>query len=367
LRVVKLAARAIADKGLTGCHTVKSKKIATMEEFALAVGLSRPTVSKYFHDSASVRVKTRTKIETALKQTGFRPNIFAVNLNRRRSKIIGLIVPDPTDPFYMTLARHIETAATEAGYLALVLSSNGSPEIEARAIETIKSLNVAGAIISPLGEKSQRSKLKSLGREIPLVYIDAPLDDEGPFVGTNNQQSMALITEYLCRSGDLPTYFDTPIVNRNARDRREAYVATMQRRNLEPRFANIPTYDKWDFEQVSFELAVGMLRDGSFPTRTILCSNDRVAFGVLAAMYQAGLKVGHGPKCDYRVAGHDNQRLSAFTCPPLTTVSQDTDEMGRIALELLFSRIDQDQTDNGSGQKNERILLNAELVLRKSA
>ena len=338
-----------------------------MEEFAHAVGLSRPTVSKFFHDPASVRAKTRAKIEAILKQSGFRPNIFAVNLNRRRTKIIGLIVPDPTDPFYMTLARRIETEATNAGYLALVLSSNGRPEIEARAIETITALNVAGAIIAPLGEKSQRAKLKALGKEMPLIYIDAPLDDEGPFVGTNNYQSIPLITEYLCRSGDQPTYFDTPIVNSNAIDRRKAYVATMERLNFEPRFANLPPTGEWDFEKVSFDEASRLLRDGGFPTRTLLCANDRVAFGVLAAMYQAGLKVGYDPGCHYRVAGHDNQRLSAFTCPPLTTVSQDSDEMGRVALDLLFSRIDHDQTDNSGRPNNERILLNAELVLRKSA
>lgn len=338
-----------------------------MEEFALAVGLSRPTVSKFFHDPASVRAKTRTKIEATLKQTGFRPNIFAVNLNRRRTKIIGLIVPDPTDPFYMTLARRIETEATDAGYLALVLSSNGRPEVESRAIETITALNVAGAIIAPLGEKSQRAKLKSLGKEMPLVYIDAPLDDEGPFVGTNNYQSIPLITEYLCRSGDQPTYFDTPIVNSNAIDRRKAYVATMERLNYEPRFANLPPTNEWDFEKVSFDEASRILRDGGFPTKTLLCANDRVAFGVLAAMYQAGLKVGFAPDCDYRVAGHDNQRLSAFTCPPLTTVSQDSDEMGRVALDLLFARIDHDETEQGSNLGKDRILLNAELVLRKSA
>jgi DNA-binding LacI/PurR family transcriptional regulator len=346
---------------------VRSKKIGTMEEFALAVGLSRPTVSKFFHDPTSVRAKTRTKIEATLKQTGFRPNIFAVNLNRRRTKIIGLIVPDPTDPFYMTLARRIETEATDAGYLALVLSSNGRPEVESRAIETITALNVAGAIIAPLGEKSQRAKLKSLGKEMPLVYIDAPLDDEGPFVGTNNYQSIPLITEYLCRSGDQPTYFDTPIVNSNAIDRRKAYVATMERLNFEPRFANLPPTNEWDFEKVSFDEASRILRNGGFPTKTLLCANDRVAFGVLAAMYQAGLKVGFAPDCDYRVAGHDNQRLSAFTCPPLTTVSQDSDEMGRVALDLLFARIDHDETEQGSNLGKDRILLNAELVLRKSA
>ena len=338
-----------------------------MEEFALAVGLSRPTGSKFFHDPASVRAKTRTKIEATLKQTGFRPNIFAVNLNRRRTTIIGLSVPDPTDPFYMTLARRIETEATDAGYLALVLSSNGRPEVESRAIETITALNVAGAIIAPLGEKSQRAKLKSLGKEMPLVYIDAPLDDEGPFVGTNNYQSIPLITEYLCRSGDQPTYFDTPIVNSNAIDRRKAYVATMERLNFEPGFANLPPTNEWDFEKVSFDEASRILRDGGFPTKTLLCANDRVAFGVLAAMYQAGLKVGFAPDCDYRVAGHDNQRLSAFTCPPLTTVSQDSDEMGRVALDLLFARIDHDETEQGSNLGKDRILLNAELVLRKSA
>ena len=222
---------------MIGMAPVRSKKIGTMEEFARAVGLSRPTVSKFFHDPASVRPKTRARIEAALKQSGFRPNIFAVNLNRRRTKIIGLIVPDPTDPFYMTLAQRIETEATEAGYLALVLSSNGRPEVEARAIETITALNVAGAIIAPLGEKSQHAKLKSLARETPLIFVDAPLDDEGPFVGTNNHQTIPLITEYLCRSGEPPTYLDMPKTNNNSRDRRSAYVATMERLELEPRFA----------------------------------------------------------------------------------------------------------------------------------
>lgn len=183
----------------------QSKKIATMGQFARAVGLSRPSVSKFFHDPASVRPKTRARIEAVLRQSGYRPNIFAVNLNRRRAKIIGLVIPDPTDPFYMMLAQRIETEATAAGYLVLVLSSNGRPEVEARAIETITALNVAGAIIAPLGETSQRARLKALGKEIPLIFIDAPLDDAGPFVGTNNHQTIPLITEYLCRSGEAPT------------------------------------------------------------------------------------------------------------------------------------------------------------------
>jgi len=338
-----------------------------MEDFARTVGLSRPTVSKFFNDPNTVRAKTRAKIEAALKTTRFRPNIFAVNLNRKRTKIIGLIIPDPTDPFYMALSRRIEMSANDAGFLALLLSSDGRPELEERAIETITALNVGGAIIAPLGIKSHRAKLKALGNQIPIVFVDSPLDDKEPFVGTDNHQSIPLITEYLCRSGERPTYFDMPAVNYNAEERRKAYVATMERLNLEPVFAKVGCGESWDFESVSYEAAGKIMRDGGFPTRTILCANDRVAFGVLAAINETGAKIGIGPDCDYRVAGHDNQPLSAYASPSLTTVSQDYDRMGKLALGLLFSKMGQADATLGELPDARRILLNGELVFRRSA
>jgi DNA-binding LacI/PurR family transcriptional regulator len=343
------------------------KNVRTMEDFARTVGLSRPTVSKFFNDPNTVRAKTRAKIEAALKTTRFRPNIFAVNLNRKRTKIIGLIIPDPTDPFYMALSRRIEMSANDAGFLALLLSSDGRPELEERAIETITALNVGGAIIAPLGIKSHRAKLKALGNQIPIVFVDSPLDDKEPFVGTDNHQSIPLITEYLCRSGERPTYFDMPAVNYNAEERRKAYVATMERLNLEPVLAKVGCGESWDFERVSYEAAGKIMRDGGFPTRTILCANDRVAFGVLAAINEAGAKIGIGPDCDYRVAGHDNQPLSAYASPSLTTVSQDYDRMGKLALGLLFSKMGQADATLGELPDARRILLNGELVFRRSA
>lgn len=344
------------------------KRIRTMEEFAQSVGLSRPTVSKYFQDPTSVRVKVREKIEAGLRETGFRPNLFAVNLNRRRSKIIGLIFPTSLDPFYMGLRRRIETEATEAGYLPFVFSSDGKAELEAEAIETLTSLNVAGVIMAPVGSHGpHREKLKALARNIPIIFIDAPFDAEEAFVGTNNAQSMALITDYLTRLGDRPCYFDMPWVNSNARERRESYIATMQRRGLEPVVIPLEPSESWDFERYAFEQANRVLRTGGFPTRIVLCGNDRVAFGVLAAVHQAGLKVGIGPDCDLRVAGHDDQPLSEYIWPPLTTVSQNTAEMGRLAISLLLSKLDSSRVFDEPRAQGEHILVNAELVLRSSA
>jgi len=343
------------------------KRIRTMEEFAEAIGLSRPTVSKYFQDPGSVRPKVRERIEAGLSETGFRPNLFAVNLNRRRAKIIGLLFPSSLDPFYMDLRRRIEREASRAGYLSLAFSSEGSAELEAKAIEMLTSLNVAGIIMAPVGTGREPEKLKALARNIPIVFVDAPFDEEEPFVGTNNAQSVALITDYLTRLDGSPCYFDMPAVNSNAAARRNAYIATMERRGLEP--VIVPTGDEitWDFERFAYEQAGRVLREGGFPTRSVLCGNDRVAFGVLAAVHQAGLKVGIEPGCDLRIAGHDNHSLSEYIWPPLTTVSQNTAEMGRIAIHLLLSKLDPSKAQGGLRPEGDQILVNAELVLRASA
>jgi DNA-binding LacI/PurR family transcriptional regulator len=186
------------------------KDIKTMENFSEFVGLSRPTVSKYFNDPDSVRRSTRDIIEAAILRSGYQPNLSATNLSRRRTHVLGMIVPNSSDPFYMALTRRVQTLADRAGYMVFVLSSEGRPELEERAVEAFKFMNIAGAIISPLGVQSHHEKLARLGESMPLVYVDSPLDDTSPFVGTDNRQSFKLIVDYLTRSGDAPCYFDLP-------------------------------------------------------------------------------------------------------------------------------------------------------------
>ena len=96
-----------------------------MEEFAEVSGISRPTISKYFYDPESVRQSSRARIESALEKYDYRPNIFAINQNRKLTKTIGILVPYLADPFFAEIVRMIERQCINAGYWPIVFSAHG--------------------------------------------------------------------------------------------------------------------------------------------------------------------------------------------------------------------------------------------------
>ncbi|UCI29725.1 LacI family DNA-binding transcriptional regulator [Mesorhizobium sp. B4-1-4] len=339
-------------------------KIRTMEEFATASGLSRPTVSKYFDNPDSVKPSTRARIEKALKDYDYRPNIFAVSMNRKQPKNIGVIVPHISDPFYAEVVRQIEMRCLAEGYWAMVLSSHGERKLEARAMRTLMSLNIAGVLMAPLGFETDTTLLASLVNSVPIVFLDNRVNADQPFVGTDNRQSIGDITEYLCRTGEHPCFLEMPAVNQNALERRAAYIATMERLKIEPIMLPIRA-GGWDFEELGYREAGRILDSGGFPTRTVLCANDRLAFGVIAAAYERKRPVGREEDGGLRVAGHDDHPLSRFTCPPLTTVAQDYRGIAAAGVDMLFARIGDDPQalDGGS----EVIRLEAKLIMRGSA
>ncbi len=339
-------------------------KIRNMEEFSVASGISRPTVSRYFQDPDSVRKSTREKIERALAEHDYRPNMFAMNLNRRNPRNIGIIVPHLVDPFFAEVVRQIELRCQQAGYWAIVLSSQGESATEATALDTLRSLKISGAIIAPLGEGSDRHKIEQLGNEVPVVFLDSRLGNRTPFVGTDNRQSISLMVDYLCRSGEPPCFVEMPKVNQNAGERRDAYIATMKRLGHEPIVVASERGAGWGFEEIGYRLAERQLAKGGFPSRTVLCANDRLAIGILAAAYAHGVRVGIEPGADLRVAGHDDHPLSRFTCPALTTVAQDYEALAARSVETLFGLMGGEES---AATPSEPCLLDARLVMRASA
>lgn len=340
------------------------RKIKNMEDFAAVSGISRPTISKYFNDPDSVRVSTRHKIEAALEKHEYRPNIYAVNQNRRLTKNIGLVVPNLTDPFFAGIARTIEGLIIEAGFNPLLLSSHGGPEQEISNLDSLRAIKPAGVLLAPLGRESLVDQIAEFAREVPTVLFDANLDDIGEaFFGSDNNQSIGLIVDYLCRSGEPPTFFElkTPI-NPNAYKRRSAYVAAMEQLGHEPRLVQVDGQG-WNFEEMGFREGKKVLTSGQLSTNTVLCSNDRLAIGLLSAAFENGIKVGRSAGASLRIAGHDDHPFSRFTCPSLTTVSQDYDAISARSVDSLMAMIESGERVSSRVEK----LFDGKLVMRGSA
>jgi DNA-binding LacI/PurR family transcriptional regulator len=340
------------------------KIINNMEEFAAVSGISRPTASKFFNDPDSVRPSTRVKIEAALERYNYRPNIYAVNQNRRRTKNIGLVVPNLTDPFFAAIARTMEGLIVQAGYNPLLLSSHRGPEQEIANLESLRAIKPAGVLLAPLGRASMDAEVAAFAQEIPTVLFDTSLDGIGEaFFGSDNAQSIGLIVEYLCRTGELPTFFEmeNPI-NPNAYRRRAAYATTMERLGHEAHFLRVGG-SGWNFEEIGFTEGRKIIDGGHLPTRTILCSNDRLAIGLLSAAFESGLRVGLGDGFDLRIAGHDDHPFARYTCPSLTTISQDYGAISARSVETILDLIE------GRNTKTERQvqLFEGRLIMRGSA
>ncbi|QXT41119.1 LacI family DNA-binding transcriptional regulator [Gymnodinialimonas ceratoperidinii] len=340
------------------------QQIRNMEDFAAVSGISRPTISKYFNDPQSVRSSTRERIEKALDQYDYRPNIYAVNQNRRQTKNIGIMVPYLADPFFAEIARTIEMMVIEAGFRPIVLSSHGSTELEAENLETLRSLKPAGVLMAPLGRASDRGAVEKFCRDVPSVLFDSNMEGMGEaFIGSDNVSFVEQTVGYVTQTGSPPCFFEmkTP-ANPNANKRRIAYINAMEARGLEPRVVSIGG-EGWAFEEIGRQGAHDVLEKGHLPTNTVLCSNDRLAIGFLAACYERGLRVGRTEGCALRVASHDDHPFSRFTCPALTTAAHDYDSVAQGAVDTLFELVESGARANA----RQETVYPAKLIVRASA
>lgn len=234
------------------------------------------------------------------------PDRLAMNLDRRRSRLVDVLVPSFSAPFHAGLVRAGEAAAA-AGCLAVVQSAHGLVSEKAQRLRQMRSLNAAGAVVVSMDAPESEAPLADLARRIPMVLADIWVDLPLPFVGTGNARSVPLIAGHLCDTDSLPVLLAMPAVNRNAAERRATYETLMRGRGLAPQVVepdpvHAVRFGGWGFEE-------------------------------------AGLRAGRDQAADLCIAGHDDNPLSAYLCPPLTTVRQDVGAIGgatgRAAVGLL--------------------------------
>ena len=346
--------------------SVPKQRIDTMEELAVAIGVSRPTLSRYFQDPDRVSRASRDRIAKGLEQVEYVPNFFATRMNRKSTGMIGVIIPYLNDLFFTKLLEAIERAAMDEGFTVITQCSHADPLIEARAAETFMSMSVDGALVVPLGDQSDRKVHGRLQSRLPFVLVDSRPNTmpKADFVGSNHEQSTGLATEYLCRVGAPPLFLAMPRVNFNAMERERAYISKMEELGHEPRIVGAEAIDeRWFYEAhgqavLDREFSAGRLLDTS-----ILCANDRVAIGALRSAASHGLQPGAQRKGGLRIMGHDDYPICPYLTPSLTTVAQNVSAIGQAAVTRLTRLI------NAQADREEQFvkLFDGDLKIRQSA
>jgi LacI family transcriptional regulator len=340
----------------------------TSKDVAKLAGVSRTTVSLILNEAANVRIseETRQRVIKAVNDLKYHPNVLAQSLKTKRSKIIGLIIPSITNPFFPSIAQGVEDAAVENGYNIFLCNSFRDPAKEKSYIETLASKQVDGIIFASITHNSESIR-ELRQRGVAIIAFDRRIsDDDVDTVLFDNTKGGELAVENLLSLGHRRIAFVSGPTNVSSRsDRLEGYKLALTKYGIPVNHSYIIKDDCFEKENLdtNYEVEAGFrmtheLLDRSPEITAIFAVNDMTALGVLKALKARGLTVPD----DLSLIGFDDIILAAITDPPLTTIAQPKYKMGRAAMELLISRLD------GTKHHNPRqlMLFTPELVKRNS-
>jgi LacI family transcriptional regulator len=341
----------------------------TIRDIAKAANVSTAAVSYVINDKPGVSEETRLKIQRIMREMNYRPNPQARGLAAKRTGMLGLMIPDITDPFYVNVVRGVEAESNQLGYTLTLCTTHGDAERERNVAGTLTSNWVDGVIM--MAYKLSPSELEKLSKhKVPIVVIDNP-EVAGliPSIMVNNTALGRTATAYLVEMGHTRIGFIHGVEGSNSSAARyEGYVQALKSHGLEP---DPDLVERGDFSYEHGLAAAHRLL--SLPNRptAIFAANDQMAFGVMNAATELGLSV---PE-DISVIGVDDIEAAALVVPGLTTMRQPTWEIGACAVQILERLINppedsQDSKDAQSADASKSSVIQrvfeAELVVRGS-
>ncbi len=307
-------------------------KMWTIKDVAREAGVSIATVSRALNSPDLLTPSTRKKVELAVKRLGYERNLIASSLKSRKSTLIGFIVADIQNPFFVRIIKSAERLLAGEGYTTIICDSEEDPEKEIAYIKDLFSRRIDGLIVIPSIEHNPIIQALKR-RDVATVFVDRYLSDDFDCIKSNNYAGMSLLISHLVERG----YTDIaliagPLGTLSGRERYEAYLNIMRRYHL-------PVRESWvqisDFSlEGGYEAAQDLLADARRP-ETIIASNNLTGIGALRAIHYAGLSVPD----DIGLVIFDEVMLGDVTRPPLTVVVQPAEEMGMEAAKLLIGRM----------------------------
>lgn len=327
----------------------------TIVDIAKMSGVSQATVSRVLNNPEQVKKSTRDRILRVMKERNYVYNALAGGLSKNKTRTLGLIIPTITNPIFAVSTKGIQTAAAQRGYSILLGSTEYSDEYEFNIVRLFLEKRVDGVILtgSPLNDGSINYMQE---RNMPFVVTwEMIQNNTASFVTFDNVKSSRQVVDYLVSMGHRSIGMISGRFSDTGRARRrwEGYKQGLKQWDL--------PYDERFVIQTDYTVVAGReagtrLLQHPTPPTAIFCGNDILAYGVMAAIKDRGLKVGG----DISIVGFDDLEMSAAMDPPLTTIRIPGHKMGKMAADTLIDTIE------GKNKEVIQYVLETDFIVRNS-
>lgn len=333
-------------------------KYITIKDIAKKLNTSVSTVSRAFNDKADINAATKALVLKTAKELGYRPNPIAKKLMQQRSFTIGIVVPEFVNAFFPEVIIGIQEVLTDKGYQVLIAQSSECFETELKNIKTLEDSMVDGLIISLSSETKNTDYYQSLiDSGFPIVLFNRVNNQLNCSKIVFNDYKWALFaTEHLITEG----YQNITHLKGNegislSNERMRGFCdAHHKHKKFVDRDQIIPTGFTMNEGR---RVALQIIQSGSIPD-AIFAANDPVAIGAMQVFKENGFKIPD----DVAFVGFTESQMATIIEPPLTTVSQPANEIGKAAAQILLEQI-----EKKNNFKPRTITLNGELRIRASS
>ena len=336
------------------------KQKATLKQIAKELNVSVSTVSKALSNSPEISEPTKIRVQEFAKLKNYKPNNIAVNLKSKRSKTIGVIIPNILNPFFAKVFSGIEKAANDRGYNVITCISNESLEKEIHAMEMLSNGTIDGFILSISEETQKEQSFKhfkeAISDDLPIVMFDRISDEVNcDKVIVDDYDSAVHAMNHLIATGCKNIALLSTIDNLSVgKLRAEGYMAALQEKGMVPKGTSIIRTDNTQaFDDKLNALFEDKSIDGVFAL------DEHASVMAMKAAIKKGIKIPD----QLQIIGFADGVWSKRLTPSLSTVSQHAPEIGEAAAEMLIRRL---EAKEGQEQQYATRVIKTELRQRES-
>lgn len=305
-----------------------------IQDVASAAGVSLGTVSAVLNDNGRIADSTRERVRKAMEELGYRPNLYASNLARRQSRLLGVVVSNLQNPFFAETAQAIEEEAAACGFQISLTATNFSPLRQRAAVQQMLAARVAGlAVIT--SEYDAAAHAMAVNSRVPTIFLDTgQVSETNSVLRVDASGGMRAAVSHLLDLG----HRDLLFVRNSQQGNRKALLSHRLRnrgfatavRKHRHRGLRATVIDRNGPGPQAGEAAIASVL-GSIPFTAVIAITDMVALGVCRGLQARGLRI----PLDVSVVGFDNTYFSPFLNPPLTTVDVPRSELSRLVVLAL--------------------------------